>query len=178
MHATKRNRFSASSRPGAATSRQPRRRGLPPGTAAASERPHGCRVTAHGCQTNDPCGDETALSCVSCGVRVCACSVHSRVVYCTSYTVLHCRHSLHYVTLFYTMIHYLTECVPVPSALESCVHTSYTVLLSRHSLTLCYTILHNDTLSYTILHYFTLSYTISHYCKLSFSHCRTETNVG
>jgi len=46
---------------------------------------------------------------------VCACSVHSRVVYCTSYTVLHCCHSrtlcytiLHDDTLSYTMIHYYT----------------------------------------------------------------------
>ena len=37
---------------------QPRRRGLSPGTAAASKGPHGCRVTTHGCQSNDPCGDE------------------------------------------------------------------------------------------------------------------------
>jgi hypothetical protein len=102
-------------RPGVATSRQPRRQGLPPGTAAASERPCGRWVTAHGCRTNDPCGDETTLSCVSCGVRVCACSVHWRVLYHTSYTVLHCHHSLtlcytilHNDSLSYTIIHYYT----------------------------------------------------------------------
>ncbi len=102
-------------RPGVATSRQPRRRGLPPGTAATSEQPHGRRVTADGCRTNDPCGDETTLSSVSCGVRVCACSVHWRVLYHTSYTVLRCRHSLtlyytilHNDTLSYTMMHYYT----------------------------------------------------------------------
>ena len=41
-------------------------------------------------------------------MQVCACSVHSRVVYHTSFTVLHCRHSLTLCyTILYTMIHYL-----------------------------------------------------------------------
>ena len=115
-------------RPGAATSRQPRRRGLPPGTAAVSKRPHGHRVTTYGCRTNDP-------SCVSCGVRVCACSVHSRVVYCTY--LLHC---FTLSSLSYTLLHYFTQ--------------YYTIL---HDDTLSYTILHY-TLLYTILHYFTLCF--------------------
>ena len=61
---------------------------------------------------------------------VCACSVHLRVVYRTSYTVVHCRHSL---TLCYTIL---------------------------HNDTLSYTMIHYYTLLYTIIHYYTLLYTV------------------
>ena len=50
----------------------------------------------------------------------------------TSYTVLHCRHSL---TLCYTIL---------------------------HDITLFYMMIHYLTLSYTITHYYTIFYTISH----------------